>query len=124
MENTAIEQADDGQRQPSLQKLDQQIIRIERIIKELLDEVRIEDLNTEKRLVIGARFITLHQRGVALRHIFEQDQATGEEDVVMGKLMSLMRGEIEMELEKVWPIVDASNNTGPITPYREVPGLE
>ena len=95
MQNTEIDQVDDEQRRQSLQKLDREIKKIERVIKELLDEVDISELTTEKRLVIGARFIALHQRALALRHTFELDQPENRENIEVSRLMRLMRGEPE-----------------------------
>lgn len=124
MENTEIEQVDDGRRGQSLQKLDQEIKRIESIIKNLLDGVDISELPIEKRLLIGARFIALHQRGVALRHTFELDQPENRENLEVTRLMRLMRGEPELETSEAVRVVDAIDDAEPITPYRETPEPE
>jgi hypothetical protein len=124
MENTEIDQVDDEHRTQSLQKLDREIKKIERVIKELLDKVDVSELTTEKRLLIGARFIALHQRAIALRHTFELDQPENQENLGMTRLMRLMRGEPEMETNEAVQIVDAIDDVGLITPYQETPGLE
>ena len=124
MQNTEIDQVDDEQRRQSLQKLDREIKKIERVIKELLDEVDISELTTEKRLVIGARFIALHQRAVALRHTFELDQPENRENIEVSRLMRLMRGEPEIETSEAVLIVDAIDDAELITPYYETPALE
>ncbi len=123
MKNTEIEQADDRRREQSLRKLDQGIKRIECVIKELLDGVDISELTTEKRLVIGARFVTLHQRAVALRHTFELDHPEVHENLEVSRLMRLMRGEPEMETNEAICIVDATDDARPITPYQDTPSL-
>ena len=123
MKDTALDQADDGWRKQDLQKLDQDIKLIESTIKQLLDGVRISELTTEKRLTIGARFIALHQRAVALRHTFELDYSGDLEDLEMTRLMRFMRGEPELEAEEAIRVVDAIGDAGHVTPYRETPGL-
>ena len=124
MKTTEIERADDGQRKQDLQKINQNIKRIESIIKELLDGVKISELTPEKRLILGARFIALHQRAIALRHSFELDYAGDLEDLEMTKLMRFMRGEPEIEASEAIRVVDAIGDARPATPYRESPGLE
>jgi hypothetical protein len=123
MKNTEVDQVEDKRRKQSLRKLDQDIKRIERLIKELLDGVDISELTTEKRLLIATRFMALHQRGIELRHTFELDLPELAQNLEMFRLMSLMRGE-EIEMSDAMCIVDASDDTGPVTVYRESPGLE
>jgi hypothetical protein len=124
MKKTEIKQVDDKQKAQLLQKLDQDIKKLERLIKNLLDTVDINELNTEKRLIIGARFIALHQRAVALRHAIELDQPENRENLEVTRLMRLMRGEPEIETGDAVRIVDVIDDAGLISPYRETPELE
>jgi hypothetical protein len=50
MKNTEMGQVDDGRRGQSLRKLDQEIKRLECMIKGLLDGVDISELTNERRL--------------------------------------------------------------------------
>jgi hypothetical protein len=76
-----------------IQKIDAQVERIETIVDKLLDGINIDELTTSERLTHVSRFISLVQRGIALKQTIQLDQPENRENLLIAAFMRQMRGE-------------------------------
>jgi hypothetical protein len=100
-------------RNKTIQKLDQQIEKLDSLIEQLLDGIDISALSTSKRLEIAARLLTLSQQAVEMRAKLQVDSAEKQENILITRLMQHMRG------EPVEEIIDASSQNGLLPPLQD-----
>jgi hypothetical protein len=74
-------------------RIDLWIRNIERLIVELLNGIRIDDLSSYQRLNIAVRFIGQYQHLLSLRQAYDIEESVNHEQELVTRLMREMRGE-------------------------------
>ena len=104
-------------------KLDQQLARIEEIIKTLLDGIVISELTTVQRLFLASRFEALQQRSLAVGHTFEMDQPGNRESAMAAAFRRYVRGDTDvLSDQEAGGVIDAELESTEITLLN--PGLD
>ena len=81
------------QNKETLNKINNQITRIEQLIDKLLENLNIEEMSAYQRLTLAHRFEALHQRATKIEQTAMMTEDQPENEVIIVALMSLMRGE-------------------------------
>jgi hypothetical protein len=79
----------------TIQKIDEQLKRIDDLIEKLLDGIAITEMSSYQRFMIVSRLLGLSQRGMALRQTCELDHPENRENLLIAALMRQMRGEMQ-----------------------------
>jgi hypothetical protein len=99
-------------RNDALNKVNAQIMRIEKIIEDLLQDLVIADMSAYERLTMVHKFMSQHQRAVELQQTCFIDEPEKKESILIGALMSQMRGEASRpEANRVIPAEENEDGT-------------
>lgn len=93
-----------------IDKANEQITRIERIIDDLLADIDIGEMTAYERLTLVHRFFAQHQRATKIQQqtaMMTEDQEDGHEVIIVA-LMSLMRGE-KIQRDQIIDMEDAAD---------------